>query len=193
MKFQQVYCQKNIETTITWNQNFPVKPLIVHAVDEKDSCFSIWNQSRFLCFLFFHCCYHCYFAQLFHITWCSFIGQYRMFHYWQLFLMRLVHLSKLLQTKEHWSCKMCKLLYRYSVLVEYMYMIHVFKSIILLCISSSALLMSRMTTIAKNVAVKYICCNFNLLFLFFQMFKTIYLKLDSILHRLQALLVCYQF
>lgn len=30
-------------------------------------------------------------------------------------------------------------------------------------------------------------------FLFFQMFKTIYLKLDSILHRLQALLVCYQF
>lgn len=88
---------------------------------------------------------------------------------------------------------MCKLLYRYSVLVKYMYMIHVFKSIILLCISSSALLMSRMTTIAKNVAVKYICCNFNLLFLFFQMFKTIYLKLDSILHTLQALLVCYQF
>lgn len=88
---------------------------------------------------------------------------------------------------------MCKLLYRYSVLVKYMYMIHVFKSIILLCISSSALLMSRMTTIAKNVAVNYICCNFNLLFLFFQMFKTIYLKLDSILHRLQALLVCYQF
>lgn len=88
---------------------------------------------------------------------------------------------------------MCKLLYRYSVLVKYMHMIHVFKSIILLCISSSALLMSRMTTIAKNVAVKYICCNFNLLFLFFQMFKTIYLKLDSILHRLQALLVCYQF
>lgn len=41
MKFQQVYCQKNIETTITWNQNFPVKALIVHAVDEKDSCFSI--------------------------------------------------------------------------------------------------------------------------------------------------------
>lgn len=101
--------------------------------------------------------------------------------------------KQVLQTKEHWSCKMWKLLYRYSVLVKYMYMIHVFKSIILLCISSSALLMSRMTTIAKNVAVNYICCNFNLLFLFFQMFKTIYLKLDSILHRLQALLVCYQF
>lgn len=79
-----------------------------------------------------------FFSLLSSLLYCLVIPYNLMFLYWTVshvpLLTAIFHetctFKQVLQTKEHWSCKMWKLLYRYSVLVKYMYMIHVFKSII---------------------------------------------------------------